>query len=98
MAKALFVEIAEDLAAYRRGLESRREKLLDAKQDLGRHPGVSEAVKVCIEGAICDPVCGMRVDESKSEYTSTYKGKKYFFCSNDCKKAFDFAPEKHMKG
>jgi YHS domain-containing protein len=96
VAKALFTEIAEDLAAYRQGLEKRKKKLMDAKEDLGRHPGVSEAVKICIEGT-CDPVCGMRVDESKSEYTSTYEGNQYYFCSADCKKAFDLNPEKYLR-
>ncbi len=96
VAKALFMEIAEDLAAYRLGLEKRKKKLMDAKEDLGRHPSVSEAVELCIEGT-CDPVCGMRVEESKSKYISTHKSKKYYFCSADCKKAFDLAPDKYLK-
>ena len=44
-----------------------------------------------------DPVCGMQVDETKTEYTSVYKDKTYYFCSAPCKKAFDLAPEKYVK-
>jgi len=43
-----------------------------------------------------DPICGMKVDETKTKYASTYKGKKYYFCSAACKKAFDLAPEKYV--
>ena len=28
-----------------------------------------------------DPVCGMKVDENKSQYQAQYGGKKYSFCS-----------------
>ena len=42
-----------------------------------------------------DPICKMSVDEGKAEYTSTYKGKTYYFCSPACKKAFDQNPEKY---
>jgi YHS domain-containing protein len=44
-----------------------------------------------------DPVCNMNVDEAKAKYTSTYQGKTYYFCSADCKKAFEQHPEKYVK-
>lgn len=44
-----------------------------------------------------DPVCDMRVDETKTKYISVYEGKTYYFCSAACKKAFDLAPEKYAK-
>ena len=44
-----------------------------------------------------DPICKMRVDEGTARYTSTYKGKTYYFCSSACKKAFDLNPEKYAK-
>ena len=44
-----------------------------------------------------DPVCDMKVDESRTKYVSAYKGKKYYFCCAACKKAFDLAPEKYVK-
>ena len=41
-----------------------------------------------------DPVCGMTVDEKKTQLTSTYEGKKFYFCSSNCKTEFDKAPKK----
>jgi len=44
-----------------------------------------------------DPVCNMKVDESKTKSISTCKGKTYYFCSVDCKKALDLNPAKYAK-
>ena len=41
-----------------------------------------------------DPVCGMDVKE-KNPPTSTYEGKRYAFCGQECKDAFDKKPEKY---
>ncbi len=43
-----------------------------------------------------DPVCGMDVDEKKSQHKSEYKGKTYYFCSPACKKDFEKAPETYV--
>ena len=43
-----------------------------------------------------DPVCGMQVDEKKPPATSEYEGKKYYFCSMGCKKAFGQNPKKYI--
>ena len=43
-----------------------------------------------------DTVCKMKVEESEATATSDYKGKKYYFCSVGCKKAFDQDPEKYL--
>lgn len=40
-----------------------------------------------------DPVCGMRVDPKHAAGKSEYLGKTYYFCSTDCKQAFDEEPE-----
>jgi YHS domain-containing protein len=40
-----------------------------------------------------DPVCEMEVDEKRAAATSTYAGHKYYFCSEQCKAAFDEKPE-----
>jgi len=45
-----------------------------------------------------DPVCGMRVDESKAEFKLEYKGKVYYFCSKHCLEEFSRNPEKYVKG
>lgn len=41
------------------------------------------------------PVCGMDVDP-KSAPKSVFKGKTYYFCSDDDKKTFDLAPDKFV--
>lgn len=45
-----------------------------------------------------DPVFGMRCDKEGAQYVSAHTGKTYRFCPGDCKKAFDIAPEKYVKG
>ena len=35
-----------------------------------------------------DPVCGMYVDESPSSLSATVGGRKYFFCSESCRRTF----------
>jgi YHS domain-containing protein len=46
--------------------------------------------------SVIDPVCGMEVDPQKTKYKSVYKGKVYYFCSYQCKKAFDENPEYYL--
>ena len=49
---------------------------------------------------IVDPVCGMEVDEKKAAAdgrTSSYQGRTYYFCADDCKKAFEKAPAKYAR-
>lgn len=43
-----------------------------------------------------DPVCGMKIDRERCRFVSVYRDKEYRFCSADCKKAFDLAPEKYI--
>ena len=45
-----------------------------------------------------DPVCKMQVDENKAAGKSEYNGKTYYFCAAVCKRKFDEAPEKYLKG
>jgi YHS domain-containing protein len=44
-----------------------------------------------------DPVCGMVVKEETAKGSYDYKGKKYYFCSNECLEAFKKDPEKYTK-
>lgn len=44
-----------------------------------------------------DPVCGMIVDEKKTQFRSEHKGKTYHFCAAQCKQKFDQAPDKFAK-
>lgn len=39
-----------------------------------------------------DPICGMKVDLETAKFKSTYQGKVYGFCSEECKKTFDKNP------
>lgn len=45
---------------------------------------------------IKDPVCGMVVDPAKAVATTVYKEKTYYFCTSDCKTAFEQKPEKFV--
>ncbi|MBZ5614865.1 MAG: YHS domain-containing protein [Acidobacteriia bacterium] len=44
-----------------------------------------------------DPVCGMRIDEKESEFQTQFAGRKYFFCSEDCRKEFENEPEEYLE-
>jgi YHS domain-containing protein len=42
-----------------------------------------------------DPVCGMMVDRGNAPATSEHDGQMYYFCSLECREAFDIAPERY---
>ena len=42
-----------------------------------------------------DPVCNMKVDDQKAAAQSSYQGKTYYFCSQDCKSKFDQNPQRY---
>ncbi|HEY8369960.1 MAG TPA: YHS domain-containing protein [Thermodesulfobacteriota bacterium] len=42
-----------------------------------------------------DPVCGVQVDDGSAEIESTYQGKTYVFCSEDCKRRFEEDPARY---
>jgi YHS domain-containing protein len=44
-----------------------------------------------------DPVCKMQVEEKTAAGKSEYRGKAYFFCSDQCKQTFDRSPERYAK-
>ena len=44
-----------------------------------------------------DPVCKMVVDEGTAKWTSTYKGKRIYFCAPGCKSIFDKDPAKYLR-
>ena len=46
--------------------------------------------------AVKDPVCGMDVDPSVSEYRSEHDGQTYFFCSGHCQAKVDSAPQTYV--
>jgi YHS domain-containing protein len=44
-----------------------------------------------------DPVCGTRVNEKESEFHTQFAGRKYFFCSDNCRKEFESEPEAYVE-
>jgi YHS domain-containing protein len=45
-----------------------------------------------------DPVCGMRIDEKKTpEFHTQFAGRKYFFCSEECRKEFEADPNGYVE-
>jgi YHS domain-containing protein len=44
-----------------------------------------------------DVVCNMGVDEKNAKFSSEYKGRKYYFCSDSCKRSFDANPVKFVR-
>lgn len=39
----------------------------------------------------------MQVDENKAPASSTYEGKKYSFCGQECKNKFDREPQRYTQ-
>lgn len=43
-----------------------------------------------------DPVCKMEIDKDEAAAETTYRGNKYYFCSEECKESFDKRPEQFI--
>jgi YHS domain-containing protein len=43
-----------------------------------------------------DPVCGMEVNPASAEAQSEFAGVTFYFCSQECKKAFDAEPRRYV--
>jgi YHS domain-containing protein len=44
-----------------------------------------------------DPVCGMLIEDSEAKARSTYQGKSYYFCTEECRKLFDQDPARYAE-
>ena len=44
---------------------------------------------------IRDPVCGMMVDPANAPASGEYDGQTYYFCSVECREAFEMSPERY---
>jgi YHS domain-containing protein len=44
-----------------------------------------------------DPVCGMDVEDS-TPHQATHDDQRYYFCSPDCKEAFEKMPQQYTGG
>jgi YHS domain-containing protein len=43
-----------------------------------------------------DPVCGTKIDEITAEFQTQFAGKKYFFCSEECRTEFEDRPDEFL--
>lgn len=43
-----------------------------------------------------DPVCGMEIDPSEAVAQMTFQGNTYYFCSEECRRAFEENPGKYV--
>jgi xanthine dehydrogenase accessory factor len=44
---------------------------------------------------VSDPVCGMTVTPSPTQYRREHAGRVWYFCSSDCRRRFEEAPERY---
>ena len=44
-----------------------------------------------------DLVCGVKIDQASTEFQSQFAGKKYFFCSEECRQEFEDRPEEYVQ-
>ncbi len=49
-----------------------------------------------VQKSHCDPVCGMEVSDTDSEFAYEFKGSHYYFCSRNCQDRFEANPEKYL--
>ena len=49
------------------------------------------------EEAVTDPVCGMRINRSSAISSESYRGYRYFFCSQDCQDKFSQSPTEYVE-
>jgi len=63
--------------------------LLDSESRMRMPAGQADKATEGPGDMTLDPVCGMKVDPAKAAGKSEYKGKTYYFCSDQCKREFD---------
>ncbi|MBW1697601.1 MAG: YHS domain-containing protein [Deltaproteobacteria bacterium] len=57
------------------------------------NPSVSSKID---PNVFTDPVCGMKVSPDKGNLFYSYKGCRYYFCAEACRKAFESNPLKYL--
>lgn len=48
-------------------------------------------------GTYIDQVCGMKVVPGQTRLVTIYRGHSYWFCSRDCREAFEMNPRKYLE-
>jgi Cu+-exporting ATPase len=49
-----------------------------------------------VANAVTDPVCRMEVIPGLTRLATIYQGRGYWFCSEDCRSAFEMNPQKYL--
>lgn len=111
-ARSLYLEIAGDFIQFREKLQSRKRRLIGALNDVKEANEKTEKVKTAVLPVNCfridqpknyissiqrDPVCDMRVNPEDCQNIALFRGKRYYFCCDDCQRAFELTPEKYVK-
>ena len=71
----------------------------NCKKEFDKNPAkyLKEKAKTANAARRVDPICGMEADPATARFSSEYRGSKYYFCSESCKKTFDANPQKYRK-
>jgi YHS domain-containing protein len=49
-----------------------------------------------LRDVVIDPVCLMEVNPGQTRLLAIYRGHSYWFCSKDCRTAFEMNPRKYL--
>jgi YHS domain-containing protein len=79
---------------YLKAQESRESS--EAHSSAGAQSGAAPGATNPPEEEVDDLVCNMQVSK-KTEFKTTYKGKTYYFCRQECKSDFERAPEQFIR-
>jgi YHS domain-containing protein len=55
-----------------------------------------ESSTKALRNAVTDPVCRMDVNPGQTRLLAIYRGQTYWFCSKDCRTAFEMNPQKYL--
>lgn len=110
VSRSLYLEIAVDLIEYREKFQARKKKLIEALKDLREakqdnteskasvmpvpypDPDMLDNYPVCMPR---DPARNMRVNPAQCQFVSTFEKGMYYFCCENCQKAFELSREKY---
>jgi YHS domain-containing protein len=50
-----------------------------------------------LRDVVTDPVCSIKVNPAETRLLAIYRGHTYWFCSKDCRTAFEMNPGKYLE-
>jgi len=59
--------------------------------------GVAMKKTAASKDIFIDPVCWMRVSGERKDFRATHLMRTYYFCSEECRKAFETNPDKYLE-